>query len=71
MAKKATKLEDIGDERDQAFFLAAAQVLFNGDLQKAFDNYNEAELKYEQAVKDGLVTGSSTSKSEVRLKASR
>ena len=46
MAKIATGLEDIGDERDQAVFMAAVKLWYNGDFQVALDEYNaiQAEL---------------------------
>lgn len=47
MAKIATKLEDIGDERDQAVFMATVKLWFNGDLQAALDRYNAAQEKYD------------------------
>jgi hypothetical protein len=42
MTRKATCLEDIGDERDQAVFMASVEILFDGDFQAALDHYNKS-----------------------------
>lgn len=46
MVKIATKLEDIGDDRDQAVFMAAVKVWFDGDFQKALDARNRIVAKH-------------------------
>lgn len=72
MAKKATCLQDIGDERDQAVFMATVKLWFNGDLQAALDYYNETQEYYEELEKQpGVVTSPFHNKAEVRLKVPR
>lgn len=47
MAKQITKVTDVGDEVDQAFFMAVVKVLFDGDVKAAIAFYNETQRKYE------------------------
>ncbi len=69
MANKATKLSDIGDERDQAVFMAMVKVWFNGDFQAALDDYNKTQEKYEELEKQpGVVTSPFDHIAEVRLR---
>ena len=41
MAMKATKLEDIGNERDQKVFMTMVKLWFNGNFQIALDERNK------------------------------
>jgi hypothetical protein len=47
MVKIATKLEDIGSERDQAVFMATVKLWFGGDIQAALDHYNASVAELE------------------------
>jgi hypothetical protein len=69
MAKKATKLEDIGDERDQKVFAAVAKVWFGGDDQAMLDWYNEKGEELENMERQsGVVTSAKTNFSEAHLR---
>ncbi|MEI7847290.1 MAG: hypothetical protein WCK35_15935 [Chloroflexota bacterium] len=69
MAKKATKLEDIGDERDQKVFMTTVKVWFNGDFQAALDRYNRTQEKYEALERQpGVVTSPFSNTAELRMK---
>ena len=46
MAQKATKLEDIGDERDQKAFMAGVKVFFDGNIQAALHEYNKSVAEH-------------------------
>jgi hypothetical protein len=67
MSKIATRLEDIGDERDQAVFMATVKVFFNGDFQAALDHYNKsaAELDEHRRIRAKIKTPSTA---EVHLR---
>jgi len=68
MRKPATKLEDIGNERDQAVFMAVVKVWFDGDIQAALDYYNETRQMYDELEKQpGVVTSPFDNIAEVRL----
>lgn len=72
MTKIATRLEDIGDERDQAVFMATVKLWFNGDFQAALDHYNAAQLKYDALDAEIEKREQKTEKkAEVRLKVPR
>ena len=72
MAKKATKLSDIGDERDQKVFLAVTQVFHNGDLQAALDHYNKSQEELDELEKQpGVVSSPFDDKVETRLHVPR
>lgn len=47
MTKIASSLKDIGDERDQAVFMATVKLWFDGDFQAALDNYNTSVAELE------------------------
>lgn len=47
MTKKASSLKDIGDERDQAVFMATVKLWFDGNFQAALDNYNASIAELE------------------------
>jgi uncharacterized glyoxalase superfamily protein PhnB len=47
MAKQITKVEDVGTKKDQALFMAATAVFFNGDVEAAIKHYNEAQIRFE------------------------
>lgn len=47
MVKQISKVEDVGDERELAFFRAAVNVFFNGDVEAAIKDYNETQIRYE------------------------
>lgn len=69
MAKTATKIEEIGDERDQAVFMAMTKLWFNGDLQAALDDYNKSIAELEELEKQpGVVTSPFDKKAEVVLR---
>lgn len=70
MSKTATKLEDIGDERDQAVFMAVVKLWFNGDLQAALDHYNGkmVELEKLENEADARKKAGHPTTSEVRLR---
>ena len=68
MAKIATKLEDIGDERDQAVFMATVKLYFNGDFQAALDHYNQSAAELEKAMLSKTYKQSTIEpKAEIRL----
>ncbi len=70
MAKIATKLEDIGDERDQAVFMAAVKLWYNGDIQLALADYNDAQAEDEKnEIQKSNTTPSD--KSEIYIRFSR
>ncbi len=70
MAKIATKLEDIGDERDQAVFMATVKLWFNGDFQAALINYNEKMVVLEklETETDARKKANHQTTTEVRLR---
>mgnify|MGYP000886990510 CR=1 FL=1 len=47
MVKQISKVEDVGDERELAFFCAAVNVFFNGYVEAAIKDYNETQIRYE------------------------
>lgn len=47
MTEIATKLEDIGDERDQAVFMATVRLWFGGNFQAALDEYNRCQVIFD------------------------
>ena len=69
MARTVTKLEDFGDERDQAVFAVIAKKWFNGDLQALFDDYNRKQAEREELEKKpGVVFSVFDNVAEVRLR---
>lgn len=72
MEKNVTRLEDIGDERDQAVFMASVKVFFDGDFQAALDHYNNTQEEYAELEKQaGVVFSPFTNKAEIQLRIRR
>lgn len=69
MSKIVTKLEDVGDERDQKVLAVVAKVWFNGDIQAALDWYNKSGQEMEELEKQtGVVTWPNGKPIEVQLR---
>ena len=71
MTQKVTKLEDIGDERDQKVFAAIAKKWFGGDMQAMLDEYNRIQVEHERLdaeidARNKKITNANTA--EVRLR---
>ena len=72
MVKQISKVEDVGNEREQAWFMAAVNVFFNGDVEAAIKSYNETQIKYDELEKRSNSIQTPESKTSlVYLKATR
>lgn len=71
MAKQITKVEDVGNEREQAFFLAAVNTLFNGDVDAAIKDFNETQAKLEVIKANSQIIRNPVTAAFVNLKATR
>ena len=66
MAKKAAQtLEEVGDERDQAVFLAMVKLWYNGDIDAAFKDRAKFVNEFEESAQPNKAKQTTTPKSIV------
>jgi len=70
--KQITRVEEIGNEREQAFFMAGVNVFFHGDVEAAIKDFNETQVKLEAIkARSKPIKNPPTKAAHVCLKATR